>query len=154
MNAEDKKLNHMNRLGDMAHFPVLVNAGASANVLLTVAVTWWLEPRLTEPWAPVAWVALVLCINLLPVALLRLSLNERTAYPTLRDMNFWRDQHKFSDWVYVAASANMAFWVLVSWAIFSIGHTAGALGLMLGTAFLVTFSPVILRSWRTKSLAS
>ncbi len=150
MNAEDKKLNAMNRLSDMGHFPVAVNAGATANVLLTILITWWIQPRLPQPWGPVAWVALVLACNLLPVALLRLGLNDRTPYPSLRTMNFWRDQHKFSDWVYVAASANMAFWVLVSWAVFSIGHTVGALGLMLGMAFLLTFSPVILRSWRTR----
>ncbi len=146
MNAGDKKLNAMNRLGDMGHFPLAVNAGATANVLLTIAVTWWIEPRLTQPWGPVAWVALVLACNLLPVALLRFGLNEHTVYPSLREMDFVHDQHKFADWVYVAASANMAFWVLVSWAAFSIWHTAAALCVMLGIAFLATFSPIMFRS--------
>ena len=146
MNAGDKKLNAMNRLADMGHFPPMVNAGATANILFTLAVTWWIEPSLTQPWSPVAWVALVLCLNLLPVAFLRLTLQKGTPYPTLREMNFWRDQHKFSDWVYVAASANMGFWVLLAWAVFSVRHTVGALISMLVTAFMVTFSPVLVRA--------
>lgn len=148
MNAGSKKLNEMNRLADMGHFPAIVNAGATLNVLLTLAVTWWIEPRLPVSWAPVAWVALVLVINLLPVAVLRLALQPTSTYPSLRDMDFWRDQHKFSDWVYVAASANMAFWVLLGWAVFAVWHTAMALGAMLALAFVVTFSPVLLRSLR------
>lgn len=145
MNAADKKLNAMNRLGDMGHFPLAVNAGATANVLLTLVVTWWLQPQRPQPWAPVAWVAAVLACNLLPVAVLRLRLTRDTPYPTLREMNFWRDQHKFSDWVYVAASANMGFWILVGWALSSVVHTGWALGVLLIAAFLVTFSPALLR---------
>ena len=33
--SPDKPLDQMNRLADMAHFPALVNAGATANILLT-----------------------------------------------------------------------------------------------------------------------
>ena len=145
MNAGSKKLNEMNRLADMGHFPAAVNAGGTLNVLLTVCVTWGIEPRLAVPWASVAWVALVLVLNLLPVTVLRLTLSPASIYPPLSEMDFWRDQHKFSDWVYVAASANMAFWVLLGWAAFAISHTAAALGAMLAAAFLVTFSPVLLR---------
>ena len=145
MNAGEKRLDQMNRLGDMGHFPALVNAGATANVLATLLVTWWIEPRWPEPWAPVAWVALVLSCNLLPVVLLRLATTPQTHYPTLAGMNFFRDQHKFSDWVYVAASANMAFWVLCGWAVSSLQHTPGGLAMTLLVALLATFSPVLLR---------
>ena len=145
MDAANKRLDQMNRLGDMGHFPVAVNAGATANVLLTLAVTWWIEPRFPQPWAPVAWVAVVLTLNLLPVILLRLVSSASEPMPTLAAMNFFRDQHRFSDWVYVAASANMAFWVLSGWAVFSLRHTVASLALMLGLAFAVTFSPVMLR---------
>ena len=58
--------------------------------------------------APFLWVAFVLFCNLLPVVLLRLTLKPTTEYSTLRTMDFVHDQHKFSDWVYLAASANMA----------------------------------------------
>ena len=134
MNPGSKKLNEMNRLGDMGHFPVAVNAGATMNILLTLLATWWIEPRLPASWAPVAWTALVLALNLL-----------RSTYPAHSRMNFWHDQHKFSDWVYVAASANMAFWVLTGWAVFSAWHTTVAMGSLLAIAFFATFSPVLLR---------
>jgi hypothetical protein len=145
MNSSAKKLNEMNRLADMGHFPAVVNAGATVNVLATICLTWFVVPRYAEPFAPVVWVALVLAANLLPVVLLRLGMDEGTVFPALGEMDFVRDQHKFSDWVYVAASANMAFWVLVSWAVFSWVHTGAMLAGMLVVAFLATFSPVLLR---------
>ncbi|SFS20826.1 hypothetical protein SAMN05421771_3869 [Granulicella pectinivorans] len=145
LHATEKKLNEMNRLADMGHFPAAVNAGATFNVLMTITLTWLIIPHAPQPYAPVAWLALVLALNLLPVLILRLRLHPDTVYRTLGEMDFIRDQHKFSDWVYVAASANMAFWVLCSWAIFSVAHTPAALTVMLIVAFLATFSPVILR---------
>lgn len=151
MNSADKRLNEMNRLADMGHFPAVVNAGATLNILLTITITWWLQPRYPQTYAPMAWIALVLFLNLLPVVLLRLSLMPSTAYPKLAEMDFVRDQHKFSDWVYLAASANMTFWVLASWAIFSVSHTMGRLAAMLIVAFVATFSPVLLRTARRGS---
>jgi len=148
MHPADKKLNEMNRLSDMAHFPAIVNAGATANILLTLSVTWWLQPRYPQVYAPVVWVAIVLCVNLLPVVLLRLSLKPDTVYRPLGQMDFFADQHKFSDWVYLAASANMAFWILTAWSLFSVSHTSTTLATLLCVAFLVTFSPVLFRSRR------
>jgi len=63
-------------------------------------------------------------------------------------MDFVHDQHKFSDWVYLAASANMAFWVLAGWSVFSISHKATTLVAMLLVAFLATFLPVLVRPFR------
>lgn len=143
MTAALKRLNEMDRLADMLHFPAAVNAGATLNVLVTVAVTWFVEPRF--PAFAGVWVALVLLLNLLPVVLLRLTLRADTSYPELREMNFFRDQHKFSDWVYVAASANMAFWVLLCWTVSAWHRTTGALVALEVMAFLATFSPVLLR---------
>ena len=48
----------------------------------------------------------------------------------------------------MAASANMAFWVLSGWAVFSVWHGAGVLGTMLAVALIATFSPVLLRGVR------
>ena len=146
--AGDKRLNRMDRLSDMGHFPAAVNAGATANILVTLFVTWLLVPRFPQPWAPVVWIALVLTLNLLPVLLLRLTLRADTPYPTLRTMNFVHDQHKFSDWVYIAASANMAFWVLTAWALFATRYQPSTLLTMLVVAALATFSPVLLRAVR------
>ena len=145
MNVAGKKLNEMNRLGDMGRFPAVVNAGATLNVLLTLAATWWLVPRFPQVYAPVVWVAVVLGVNLLPVVLLRITMGPETVYPVVEEMDFFRDQHKFSDWVYVAASANMAFWVLSGWAVFSVRHGVGVLAGVLGLALVATFSPVWLR---------
>jgi hypothetical protein len=85
-------------------------------------------------------------VNLAPVVLLRAITFNRAPVPPLSKMDFWRDQHRFSDWVYLAASANMAFWVLVAWSLFAISHTPAMLVVVLATAFFATFSPVLLRS--------
>ncbi len=135
----------------MAHFPAVVNAGATANILLTLCITWLLVPRYPQIYAPVVWVGIVLCGNLLPVVLLRRTLSSGTEYRRLGEMNFFKDQHKFSDWVYLAASANMAFWVLVSWSLFACHYTIGTLLILLFVAFLVTFSPVLLRGVRGRA---
>jgi hypothetical protein len=143
MDATHKRLNEMNRLSDMLHFPALVNAGASMNVLVTTLATWWVEPR----WPALAglWVALVLAVNLLPVVLLRLTAGTGEVSPKLGEMDFFRDQHKFSDWVYVAASADMAFWVLAAWTLSAVARSDGMLVGLLVVAGLATFSPVLLR---------
>ena len=147
MSGGEKRLNEMNRLGDMGHFPAMVNAGATANVLLTVAITWkYVEPRFT-PWAAV-WLAVVLAINLLPVVLLRLAMGPATIFPPVAKMDFFRDQHKFSDWVYVAASANMSFWVLLTWTAAEFDHRLPVLIGLLSIAAIATFSPVLLRGLR------
>jgi hypothetical protein len=146
MKSSDKPIDRMDRLADLTHFPAIVNAGATANILMTVSVTFWLVPRFPEIYAPVVWTALVLCLNLSPVVLLRAVGFHKAPVPPLSRMDFFRDQHRFSDWVYLAASANMAFWILVSWSIFSLSHTLPTLAGLLAVAFLVTFSPVLLRS--------
>ncbi len=143
MHPTQKRLNEMNRLGDMAHFPAVVNAGASINVLLTLCATWYVAAR--YPALAGVWVALVLGVNLLPVVLLRLTLRPESVYPTLGAMDFFRDQHKFSDWVYVAASADMAFWVLLGWTVAVLDHKRANLAALLVVAGLATFSPVL---WR------
>ena len=144
--SSDKPIDRMDRLADMAHFPALVNAGATANILMTLLITWWLVPHYRQIYAPIAWTALVLVINLLPVLLLRAVSYNKAPIPALRGMDFFRDQHRFSDWVYLAASANMAFWILAAWSLFAASHTAMTLGLVLAISFLATFSPVLLRS--------
>ena len=143
----------MDRLADMLHFPAPVNAGATLNILLTLAVTFALvgylarnQPPLPATALPILWTAVVLLLNVTPVVLLRLIGWQRSApMPTLAGMNFTRDQHRFSSWVYLAASANMAFWILAAWPLFTARHTPSTLLAVLLAAFLATFSPILLR---------
>ncbi len=146
MHPTEKRLNEMNRLGDMAHFPAAVNAGATMNVLMTLCATWYVAAR--YPMMAGVWVALVLGLNLLPVVLLRMTLRPETEYPTLGAMDFFRDQHKFSDWVYVAASADMAFWVLLGWTVAVLARTHANFAALLVVAGMATFSPVLWRLFR------
>jgi hypothetical protein len=139
----DKRLNEMNRLRDMGFFPASVNLGATINVLLTVLLTWFVEPR--YPALAGIWVGIVLIVNILPVVLLRLNMRDDEDIHTLREMQFRTDQHKFSDWVYVAASANMTFWILLTWTISAVARTSLALLTVEIVAFFATFSPVLLR---------
>lgn len=143
--AAEKRLNEMDRLGDMLHFPAMVNAGATLNVLVTIVVTWWVAVRFLGPAVPLVWIALVLFLNLLPVVALRMTMTTATPMPTLRSMDFVRDQHKFSDWVYLAASANMAFWVMLAWTASRVRHENRVLIVLLVVAAVATFSPVLLR---------
>ncbi len=152
MHPAEKPLNQMNRLGDMLHFPAVVNAGATLNVLLTIWASWYVEPH--HPALAGPWIALVLAVNLLPVQLLRLTITPATTYPPLARMDFFRDQHKFSDWVYVAASADMAFWILLAWTVSALHRTQPALLALLIVAFLATFSPVLLRGLLEPRLTS
>ena len=142
--AAEKRLDEMDRLGDMAHFPAVVRLGAAANVAVTVAVTWWMAVRFVGPLALPAWLGLVLAVNLTPVVLLRLTVTAATPMPTLGSMDFVRDQHKFSDWVYLAASANMSFWVVVGWSLSRTWHEGWVLALVMVVCGLHTFWPVML----------
>ncbi|GAC1356101.1 MAG: hypothetical protein NVSMB3_02070 [Acidobacteriaceae bacterium] len=143
--ATEKRLDAMNRLGDMLHFPAAVNAGATANVMATIALTWWIEPRYAQPYAVLVWIALVLALNLLPVLVLRRTMRPDEPMRRLGEMDFLRDQHRFSDWVYLAASANMAFWILLAWSTFAVRRSGSSLAVLEAVAFLATFSPVLLR---------
>jgi hypothetical protein len=73
----------MDRLAEMAHFPAMVNAGASGNVLITLLVTWWLVPRYHQIYAPVVWTAVVLAVNLAPVVLPRAITFNKAPVPPL-----------------------------------------------------------------------
>ena len=155
--SPDKPLDQMDRLADMAHFPALVNAGATVNILATITVIFFLVRWLPESslsatfptmllTTPLLITLLFLALNLAPVVLLRALDKGTRPIPSLRHMNFVHDQHRFSSWVYLAASANMAFWILLAWSVFLFFPTVPALLLTLAAAFLITFSPVLLRS--------
>ena len=145
-----KPLDRMNRLGDMARFPALVHAGATLNVLLTIAITLIVYAHYGAlPWALPAWITLVLCLNLMPVAALRATgWRMELPYPAVEQMHFSGDQHRFPDWVYLAASADMAFWIALAWCAYALlPATVALLGVQL-LALVCTFAPVWLRPLR------
>ncbi len=140
-----KRLNEMDDLRDMGRFPVSVHAGAAANVLLTILLTFLLRGRRGGPLTLPMWAGGVMCANVLPVALLRLRTDENTNYPEISEMTFLGDQHKFSSWVYAVASANMLVWIVLSWSLFSHRRDRKALAGMLIVAFVCTFFPAWIR---------
>ncbi len=145
--APAKRLDQMNSLRDMGHFPPWVNAGATLNILITLLVTRWVLLHFGgSPLALPGWIAIVLIVNLMPVVVLR-AVRWRThaPMPVVEQMNFSGDQHRFADWVYVAASANMAFWIMLGWCAFTLLPGFWTLPGMLALAFVCTFAPVWLR---------
>ena len=148
--APTKPLDQMNRLRDMGRFPVLVHAGATANVLVTVTITLFVfERTIAHPLALPGWIAVVLVLNLMPVLGLRaVCWRARAPVPAMEEMNFFGDQHRFPDWVYLAASANMAFWITLAWCAYTLLPAARAVPAVLALALVCTFAPVWLRLLR------
>ena len=142
-----KPLSTMNSLRDMGRFPIAVHAGATLNVLVTVGVTLLILKRFAEyPLALPCWIALVLLLNLMPVVVLRaIGWRAGAPMPAVEEMNFFGDQHRFADWVYLAASADMAFWIALSWCAYTLLPLPPTLPAMLLLAFAFTFAPVWLR---------
>ncbi len=138
------RLHEMNRLEDMGRFPVVVYAGATANVLAEVVFFYWLHGR-AGGWLSVGFVGAVVLLgfNLLPVVLLRWR--EGAAgladTPPVEQMGFVRDQHRFASWVYAVASGNLFFWLMLAWAAFDLEHSGRTLAGVEGLAFLCTFAP-------------
>jgi hypothetical protein len=142
--APRMRLNEMDDLRDMGYFPLSVHVGATANVLLTICLTYLLRGRTEGPVVLPAWSAGVISANLLPVVLLRSRMDESTRYPEIAEMGFFSDQHKFASWVYAVASANMLVWIVLSWSLFSRRRDRRALAAILTVAFVCTFFP----AWR------
>ncbi len=145
-----KRLDQMNRLADMGRFPAVVHAGATLNVVLTIALTLAVFAHYGAlPWALPCWTALVLALNVMPVVLLRASgWRMSFPYPAIEEMSFGGDQHRFPDWVYLAASADMAFWIALAWCAYSVFPAKPALLGMQMLAAVCTFAPVWLRLFR------
>ena len=146
--GRSKRLNEMDDLKDMGRFPLSIYFGATGNVLMTISLNYLLRGRYESPLALPAWAGGVLSANVLPVVLLRSRMDERTSYPEIEEMGFFGDQHKFSNWVYAVASANMLVWILLSWSLFSYRRNPQTLVAMLVLAFVCTFFPAWIRLFR------
>lgn len=143
-----KRLNEMDDLRDMGRFPLPVYAGATGNILLTIVLTYLLRVRHEGPFALPVWAGGIISANVLPVVLLRSRMDENTRYPKIEEMGFFGDQHKFSNWVYVAASGNMLVWIMLSWSLFSYRRDRETLVGMLILALVCTSFPAWIRLFR------
>lgn len=114
-----KRLDEMDDLRDMGRFPLSIYAGATGNILLTIIMTRLVQGRYRRLSALPVWAGGITLLNVLPVFLLRSRLDDGTRYPEIERMSFFTDQHKFAGWVYAVASANMVFWAVLSWLVFS-----------------------------------
>ncbi len=138
----------MDDLRDMGRFPLPIYAGATGNVLLTVLLTYLLRGRREGSLVLPVWAGSVVAANLLPVVLLRSGMDENTRYPEIEEMGFFGDQHKFSNWVYAVASANMLVWIVSSWSLFTRQRDGKTLAGMLVLAFVCTTFPAWVRLFR------
>ncbi len=145
---EPKRLDQMDDLRDMGRFPLPIYAGATGNVLATIALTFLVHGRHPRPRALPPWLGLVLSLNLLPVFVLRARMGEGAPTPIIEEMDFFTDQHRFARWVYVAASANMGFWVSLSWLAFSLHRDKRTLAAVLLLALLCTGFPAWIRLFK------
>jgi hypothetical protein len=144
-----KRLDEMDDLRDMGHFPLSIYVGATGNVLMTILMTYLLRGRGGGPLVLPAWAGGVISANLVPVVVLRSRMDENADYPEIGEMGFVRDQHKFSSWVYAVASANMLVWIVLSWSLFSYRRDRASLAGMLLLAFVCTFFPAWVRLFRS-----
>ena len=143
-----KRLDEMDDLRDMGRFPVPIYMGATGNVLMTIILTYLVRGRYGSSRTLPKWGGGVILANLLPVLLLRSRMDEGTRFPEIEQMDFFNDQHKFARWVYAVASANMLFWISLSWIIFSRRRDGATLAGVLLLAFVCTFYPAWIRLFR------
>ena len=143
-----KRLDEMDDLRDMGRFPVPIYMGATGNVLMTIILTYLVRGRYGASRTLPKWGGGVILANLLPVLLLRSRMDEGTRFPEIEQMDFFNDQHKFARWVYAVASANMLFWISISWMIFSRRRDGATLAGVLLLAFVCTFYPAWIRLFR------
>lgn len=140
-----KRLNQIDDLRDMGRFPVPIYIGATGNILFTIVTTYLIQGRYSERYVMLLWACGIISTNLLPVFLLRQELDDASYYPLIEEMDFFADQHKFATWVYAIASANMFFWIVAAWTVFSYRRSPGALIGTLLLAFVCTFFPAWIR---------
>ena len=138
----------MNDLRDMGRFPLPIYLGATGNILLTITLTYLAKGRHPRPLALPVWAGSIISLNVLPVFLLRSRMDEGICYPEIEEMGFFTDQHKFSNWVYAVASANMLVWIVLAWAVFSYRRNENVLVGMLFLAFVCTFYPAWVRLFK------
>lgn len=143
-----KRLHEMNRLEDIGRFPIMIYVGATANVLASVLLFYWLHDY-SDGYLPVGFACafLLVACNLLPVVGLRWrgGVTALSETPPIEQMGFFADQHRFPSWVYAVASGNLFFWLVLAWAAFDVERSVRMLLGVEALAFLCTFAPASLR---------
>jgi hypothetical protein len=143
--AMNKPINKMDTLSDMTRFPWTVHLGASLNIVFSVWLTYQVFTLTSGNFVYLLPFAVTLIgLNLLPVILMKRRDSELTEFRSLSEMDFFKDQHRFSTWVYAIASGNMLFWIVFAWWVFTIHQSASSLLVAQSLAFVVTYVPL----WR------
>jgi hypothetical protein len=144
-----KPINQMDTLSDMTRFPWTVHLGASVNIVFSVWLTYQVFRFANGSFLFfLPFAVTLIALNLLPVVLLRRREAGRSNFRSLNEMDFFKDQHRFSSWVYAIASGNMLFWTVFAWWVFSIDHSRYSLLAVQAFSFTVTYVPL----WRRRFL--
>jgi hypothetical protein len=146
MKEMNKPINQMDTLSDMTRFPWTVHLGASLNIVFSIWLTYQVF-RFTGGrfffFLPFA--VTLIALNVIPVILMRRNDPESINFRNLGEMDFFKDQHRFSTWVYAIASGNMLFWTVFAWWAFTIYSSPATLLATQAIAFVVTYVPL----WRS-----
>ncbi len=111
----EKTIDKMDTLSDLARLPWTVHLGASLNIVFSIWLTYQLFGLTRGHFFFLPFAVTLIAGNLLPVFLLRLRDSQSGQMSRLNEMSFFKDQHRFSTWVYAIASGNMLFWTVFAW---------------------------------------
>lgn len=138
----NKRVNEMDRLGDICLLPLRIYTCVAVNTLLTVLATSYVHSHYWELLVLILWIAVVLAWNLLPIVTLRVvALSTASFYPPIQQATVIRDLYKFSDWVYLLPNLYLSFWIILTWILLTYRNTRSLLATLLVLAFCCAFLP-------------
>jgi hypothetical protein len=110
-------INEMHSLVNLFWLTSSVHLGATINIVFSILISnHYFRNYSNSHFALLGVSNFFIAVNILPVVILRI-LDEKMKenVPPVNSMPFFRDQHRFSSWFYFVASANLQFWIFLSW---------------------------------------